>query len=254
MDIWLKFVPKDWNGDSQLRRCSLAARGFLAALLEPMHKAEPYGHLLIDGNPPTFEDLATIASCKPREADYCLAELLQYGALSRNANGIVFSRRMVRDRERRLEKQRNGAKGGNPRLIATSEVNQTLTGYLSPMASGSLVSSSESSLEGKKEASVDQAWNVVLTRYPQHRVERGRIVQDGFIAACLEVGIEGVFERLEAHKRSAQWKRGLVPKMSRYFGQEQLWRQALPEQDAAKDPQKPQVGRREVQPMGIQKL
>lgn len=78
---------------------------------------------------------------------------------------------------------------------------------------------------------LDEAWFRFLSLYPQSRVERGRIVEDGFIAACREVGTVAVFAKLDAHKRSAQWRKGYIPKMSNYFGPEKLWKQALPEQD-----------------------
>jgi hypothetical protein len=115
--VWLKFCPKDWNGDVQLRSCSLAARGLWAALLEPMHFAEPYGHLLVDGKPPSADYLAVLASCKPREVDYCLKELIKQGVASVTEAGVVYSRRMVRDRIRHEKRKKDGKTGGHPLLI-----------------------------------------------------------------------------------------------------------------------------------------
>lgn len=89
--------------------------------------------------------------------------------------------------------------------------------------------------EKEKEIPLDEAWFRMLQEYPSSRVERGRIVQDGFIKACLEIGVGGVFNRLERHKQSAQWRKGLVPKMGNYFGVNELWRQDLPEQEPLKD-------------------
>lgn len=109
--LWLKFYPKDWNGDHNLRACSLAARGLLASLLEPMHEAEPYGHLLVRGKKPEYAELAVIASCHLREVKYGIEELLKNHVLSVNSDGIYYSRRMVRDAERRTRQALGGTRG-----------------------------------------------------------------------------------------------------------------------------------------------
>ena len=113
---WLKFYPKDWNGDANLRRCSLAARGLLAALLEPMHTAKPYGHLLIGGQKPDEKAIGKLACCRAGLVRAGLAELLKNGVLSRTRAGVVFSRRMKRDRKVLEKFAKSGRKGGNPRL------------------------------------------------------------------------------------------------------------------------------------------
>ena len=119
--LWLKFYPKDWNGDHNLRACSLAARGLLASMLEPMHEAEPYGHLLVRGRKPDYDELAVIASCKPREVKYGIEELLKNHVLSINSDGIYYSRRMVRDAERRARQALGGTRG-----MASRQSNQQL--------------------------------------------------------------------------------------------------------------------------------
>lgn len=231
--LWMKFYPKDWNGDQQLRTCSLASRGLWASFLEPMHTADPYGHLLMNGLNPSYDDLAKLASCKVREVKYGIQELLAKGVASQTDTGVLFSRRMVRDAERRDKRQADGAKGGHPLLMrGKPEVNHEVNQRLAPIASG-VLASAESLVFEKNEERLDEAWPRFLLEYPQHRVQRGRIVQDGFIAACQEVGIGGVFARLDAHKRSVEWKKGLVPSMTTYFGDRQAWRQELPEQEPA---------------------
>lgn len=120
--LWLKFYPKDWNGDHNLRACSLAARGLLASFLEPMHTAEPYGHLLLRGKKPEYDELAVVASCKEREVKYGLEELLKTGVLSVTEDGIYYSRRMVRDAERSKKKQKDGKNGGNPQLLSQTPI------------------------------------------------------------------------------------------------------------------------------------
>lgn len=243
MDLWLKFYPKDWNGDHQLRMCSLAARGLWASFLEPMHMAVPYGHLLINGKPPTVTDLAVIASCRPREVEYCLKELVDRGVASVRDDGVVYSRRMVRDAERLTKRRSNGAKGGHPKLVGgkpevNHPLNQLPNHVVLPMASSDLASGISASPDHKNEARLDFAWSRFLDTYPQHRRQEGALAEHGFVAACLEVGVDEVFTRLEAHKRSAQWRKGLAPKIANYFGPEKLWKQVLPEQESGDQKQR----------------
>lgn len=114
--LWLKFYPKDWNGDHNVRACSLAARGLLAALLEPMHEADPYGHLLVRGKKPDYAELAVLASCTTREVKYGIEELLKNHVLSTNTDGIWYSRRMVRDAERRAKQAAGGRRSMASRI------------------------------------------------------------------------------------------------------------------------------------------
>jgi hypothetical protein len=128
LHLWLKFYPKDWNGDHNLRACSLAARGLMASLLEPMHEATPYGHLLVRGKKPEYAELAVIASCKLREVKYGIEELVKMGVLSTEDDGVLYSRRMVRDEERRKKQALGGTRG-----MATRQAHQRLTNIDSPV-------------------------------------------------------------------------------------------------------------------------
>jgi hypothetical protein len=89
--------------------CSLAARGLWIEFLGYMHEAEPYGHLLIDGRPPSIEGIAALVGRPVREVRKALAELDAQGVFSRQG-GIVYSRRMVRDNTRSLEGQEHAEK------------------------------------------------------------------------------------------------------------------------------------------------
>lgn len=125
LDPWIKFYPQDWIGDEQLRLCSLAARGLWAAFLFPMHKADPYGHLLLNGRRPEYVDLARLVGCTVREVKYGIEELIKNGVCSVREDGTLYSRRMIRDAEKLARKRSNGRLGGNPKLLQGSypEVN-----------------------------------------------------------------------------------------------------------------------------------
>ena len=114
---WLKFYPSDWRSDPKLRMCSVAARGLWIELIAIMHEAEPYGHLLINGNAPTERQIAGLCGCTERQAKEWMAELKDAGVYSLTDNLVVYSRRMVRDREKEEQDKANGKSGGNPSLM-----------------------------------------------------------------------------------------------------------------------------------------
>lgn len=97
---WMKFWPADWQSDASLRMSGLAARGLWIECIAIMHTADPYGHLLINGKQPTAKQLASIVGSNEREVTKLLTELEEAGVFSRTAEGVIFSRRMVRDNER----------------------------------------------------------------------------------------------------------------------------------------------------------
>ena len=57
-----------------------------------------------------------MAGCTPGQAQRHIAELEASGVLSRDEQGVIFSRRMVSDEESRRRSADNGKLGGNPAL------------------------------------------------------------------------------------------------------------------------------------------
>lgn len=126
-----QFYAGDWQRDISLRACSVAARGCWIEMMCLMHQAEPYGHLMLNGRPIEPEMLANMlgAGTTAKDARRWLAELEAAGVFSRNSDGSIFSRRMVRDeaaRDARAEGGKagsehgakgaeHGRKGGRPR-------------------------------------------------------------------------------------------------------------------------------------------
>lgn len=102
---WFKWWPRDWRADPRLRLCSLAARGLWIEMLGYMHEAEPYGHLLIDGRPPTVDSISALVGRPIKEVKKALDELENQGVFSRDSDqrDVIFSRRMVRDNVRAEE-------------------------------------------------------------------------------------------------------------------------------------------------------
>jgi hypothetical protein len=114
---WFKFYPNDWRGDPALRMCSLAARGLWIDLISYMHEGEPYGHLTVGGQQPDMHGVAALVARPVNEVRKCLAELEAKQVLSRAESGAIYSRRMVRDKQKAERDAANGRDGGNPTLI-----------------------------------------------------------------------------------------------------------------------------------------
>lgn len=121
---WLKWYPADWRADPRLRMCSLAARGLWIEMLGFMHEAERYGFLLIAGIAPSPEEIAVLVGAPAPLVRKALDELETRGVYSRDEDGIIYSRRMVRDKAKAEADRANGKRGGNPLL--SDEVNPSL--------------------------------------------------------------------------------------------------------------------------------
>lgn len=115
---WMKFYPSDWQSDPALRVCSLAARGLWAEMMAIAHQATPYGHVIVNGRPPTDAQMAILVGSTPKEVCKLTTELEGAGVFSRLDDGTIYSRRMTRDRIKAERDREFGKIGGNPKLKA----------------------------------------------------------------------------------------------------------------------------------------
>jgi hypothetical protein len=129
---WLAFYPSDYRADPSLRMCSIAARGLWLEMLCVMHEAEPRGSLRIKGRGVTAPQLAVLAGASLHEVEALLNELETAGVFSRDDEGIIFSRRMVRDEAKFQKDRNNGKRGGNPLLLQAAEPEARLLGVKAP--------------------------------------------------------------------------------------------------------------------------
>lgn len=124
---WMKFFFSDWQSDQGLGIVSLASRGLWLEMLGIMHRAEPYGHLLVNGKKPSDEQLAALARAPADQIRALTHELEEAGVFSRTRNGTIYSRRMTRDEKKRLDgekSQRNGRITGSRRYNQAIEKQQ----------------------------------------------------------------------------------------------------------------------------------
>lgn len=113
---WDKFYWNDWENDPALKLCSLAAQGLWMRCLCLCAKSEPKGYLLVAGRSLTPAELGILVGVSERETEMLLAELSLKGVFSRDRQGRIYSRRMLRDEQKSAVARQNGRLGGNPSL------------------------------------------------------------------------------------------------------------------------------------------
>lgn len=108
----LQFYVGDWMKDPALRAVSFAARGLWMDLLCLMFESPERGCLKhANGRPVTPEQLARMTGGTIDEVRALLQELDDCGVYSVRDDGVIFSRRMVRDEELRAKRAECGGLG-----------------------------------------------------------------------------------------------------------------------------------------------
>ncbi|QDP58340.1 MAG: hypothetical protein Unbinned664contig1000_21 [Prokaryotic dsDNA virus sp.] len=113
---YMKFYTSDWMSDPKLRICSIAARGLWMEMLCIMHEADPRGYLIVNNQPVTSRQLAILSGVLLDEVEDLISELETAGVFSRDREGRIYSRRILRDEKKAKIARKNGKKGGNPRV------------------------------------------------------------------------------------------------------------------------------------------
>ena len=111
-----QFYPADWLNDIKLQSCSLESQGLLINLMCIMHQSKPYGYLMINGSIPPMKAVCKVLRLHHKTYQARLKELLLYGVLSKDENGCIFCKRMVKDEQIRGIRRSAGKLGGNPLL------------------------------------------------------------------------------------------------------------------------------------------
>ncbi len=107
----------DWDNDRGLMLCSLAAQGLWMRMLSIA--ARSGGYVSIGGIGCSSQEVAALVGKPIREVERLIAELAQRRVFSRTKGGMIYSRRIVRGENRSRIARENGAKGGNPLLLAS---------------------------------------------------------------------------------------------------------------------------------------
>lgn len=108
----MQFYPGDWLKDPNVRRLSMAAKGFLIDALCLLHENEDRGAFSSAGNAWSNEEISRAIGGNCVENLALLDEVLAKGALRRNSDKAIYSKRIRRDEEIRKVRAKAGKKGG----------------------------------------------------------------------------------------------------------------------------------------------
>ena len=108
-DLWFW---SDWLSSVDVRSCSLAAQGLWINMLSIMSRADRKGFLSINGKPMTSKELAKFVGVYNDEVDRLLIELEYYNVFSRDEDGTIYNRRMVKESDLSKKRADAGRLGG----------------------------------------------------------------------------------------------------------------------------------------------
>lgn len=113
---WSKFYWSDWQSDPALRLCSYAARGLWMDLLCIAAAHDPIGYVAVAGRALDETSIARLTGGQESEVRALLGELDRAGVFSRDRQGRIYSRRMVKDARKAATARNQGKEGGNPTI------------------------------------------------------------------------------------------------------------------------------------------
>jgi len=122
---WIKFFTRDYLDDRPLRKCSPAARALWVDMFCLMNEGNPHGFLADSLGPHDDKYLAQLSGIPLAVTKKLIAELESFKIFSRDEQGVIFSRRMVRDEQVRQRRAEGGPLGGNPAIKVNHKVNLT---------------------------------------------------------------------------------------------------------------------------------
>jgi hypothetical protein len=184
---WFPFHASDWLGDTDLRSCSLAARGLWADCLAMMHDARPRGHLMQRGKALDAVALALAVGRPVKEVRAALAELEEAEVSSRTEAGVIYSRRMVRDTQKGERASANGRLGGNPVLLKPESPLEVKPKVIPHARDTRLVSGlSASSGSGSSEREPERKPSALIRPAPKNAVFAGVFVVPDFLDSEFE--------------------------------------------------------------------
>lgn len=149
------FYTGDWLKDPQLRRCTHEEKGVYIDMLCLMHECEERGVLATAGSAWSDEEVARAIGGDHQRTLSCVVALVVKGVISRNSSGAIYSRRMVRDEQKRQKCSEAGKKGGG---------NPTFKG----VHKGHFKGSSKGIAKGAYEGEIEDEVKRVVSKEPEY--------------------------------------------------------------------------------------
>jgi hypothetical protein len=159
---WSKFDWHAWSDDPALRLVSLQAQGLWMRLLCIAHDANPVGHVLVGGKKPTPTQLAKIVGTiqdestseprvrQDRAISKLIDELVRSNVCDITSDGVLVSRRMVRDEKIHQRAVSIGKLGGNPNVTGAKKVEKQVNQQVNQRANGLVNPDSDSDSDSPK--------------------------------------------------------------------------------------------------------
>jgi hypothetical protein len=140
---WAKWYWADFESDTGLRSCSLAAQGLWMRMLSIMAKSKRKGFLLDGANDEKQMESKTLAKLVGESVDIVdtlLMELESHGVYSKDDDGTIFNRRMLKEKTISEIRSESGRLGGRPKkqTKAKGENTKGPSAYASSSASISI--------------------------------------------------------------------------------------------------------------------
>jgi hypothetical protein len=221
---FIKFYPRDWMADPQLRMVSISARGFWFECICLMHSAKRHGFLeTVNGKPYTDEQIARLTGTFIGEIKGIKQELIDHEIPStEEKTGIWYCRRMVKDEEKREKCGEAGRMGGGNPALKSSDKDIILQipdtrNHISIKApfKGDLYRSSPSGDGGASKA-FEQFWKAYPRKIGKQAALKSWIRQRG------KPPIADVIAAIEEQKRTEQWQKNggeFIPHPSTWINQ-----------------------------------
>lgn len=110
---YFPFYIGDWRKATDIQALSREARYVWFDMLCYMWESTERGYLTINGNPIPVESLARMLGLSEILLEQNIQQILRGGVASlRKSDGAIYSRRMIRDQELRVKRQKAGSIGG----------------------------------------------------------------------------------------------------------------------------------------------
>lgn len=162
-----QFYPSDWLRDTALRSCSTGARGLWMDMICFMHEGSPYGHLKVGDKVILPFNLSRMVGETLEIVEGWLNELSTAGVYELTEEGVIYSKRMIRDENLRQIRAAGGFKGGNPALMDKTkvnlEVNQKVNQNTTPSSSSSSTKKKTATSVACPESVNQQVWDDWMT-------------------------------------------------------------------------------------------
>lgn len=167
-----QFYPNDWLSDVNLRMCSVASKGLWIDLICLMHRTKRVGYLVqkvdqkwINLDAKMIQKLTGIGH---KKVSNLIQELIKNEVLRIDEEGLMYSKRIVKDEALRATRRVAGKKGGNPYLVnqnPNQNGKQKTTPSSSPSPSSSLKSKKKNTkkkveLNAQQQECFNQFWKI----------------------------------------------------------------------------------------------